>query len=332
MWSDGLSRATAEHAYQHRSHPNAFIFTHKLWPMRTDASLLDLPGIESTMRTVNGVDLHVVAAGDPEDSLVILLHGFPDFWYGWREQIEPLVAAGYRVVVPDQRGYNLSDSPRSTDAYRVDELTADIRALIESEDRESAHVVGHDWGAVIAWQLGITHPEFVDRLGIINVPHPAAFREALRSSAEQLRRSWYVFFFQLPVLPEWALARDEYRLLSDALLESGSAVAFTPVDIERYRASWRTAGSLSGLISWYRAAGLHPTDLLSGSTSDGEQVEAPTLIVWGERDTALVPDLAPMSRQYCPNGRVERFPEATHWVHQEESEAVTELLVGHLEK
>lgn len=300
--------------------------------MQTDASLLDATGVESTIRTVDGVDLHVVTAGDPGDPLVVLLHGFPDFWYGWRHQIEPLVDAGYRVLVPDQRGYNLSESPRGTDAYRIDDLTSDIRALVESEGRESAHVIGHDWGAIVAWTLAIESPAFVDRLGIVNVPHPAAFREALRSSADQLRRSWYVFFFQLPLLPEWILGRDDYRLLSDALLESGSTDAFSAVDIERYRASWQMAGSLSGLINWYRAAGLHPTDLLSGSTEGGELVHAPTCIIWGERDTALSPDLAPMSRQYCPNGGVERFPDASHWVHQEEPEAVTELLVEHLEK
>ncbi len=298
--------------------------------MQTDESLLDSPEISSTMRTVNGVGLHAVAAGDPDDPLVVLLHGFPDFWYGWRHQIEPLADAGYRVLVPDQRGYNLSESPQGIDAYRLDELTADIRALIESEGRDTAHLVGHDWGAIVAWELAIEHPEFVDRLGIVNVPHPAAFREALRSSADQLRRSWYVFFFQLPRLPEWALSRDDYRLLSDALLESGSTAAFSPVDIERYRASWRAAESLSGLINWYRAAGLHPADLLSGSVTDNERVDLTTLIVWGEEDTALSPDLAPMSRQYCPGGRVERFPAATHWVHQEESEAVTELLLDHL--
>jgi pimeloyl-ACP methyl ester carboxylesterase len=306
--------------------------------MQTDASLLDAPSVESTMRTVNGVDLHVVTAGDPEDPLVVLLHGFPDFWYGWRDQIEPLVDAGYRVLVPDQRGYNLSDSPESIDAYRIEALTDDIRALIETEGRDSAHVIGHDWGAIVAWELAI-ESEVVDRLGIVNVPHPRAFQEALRSSAEQLRRSWYVFFFQLPRIPEWVLGHDDYRPLGDALLESGSAAAFSDVDIERYRASWAATDSLSGLVNWYRAAGLHPTDLLLGDSSEraentaytqDEAIDHPTLIVWGEGDTALIPDLAPMSRQYCPNGRVERFPDATHWVHQEEAEAVTALLLEHL--
>lgn len=293
--------------------------------MRTDASLGAELSTRSTIRTVNDVDLHVVTGGDHDDPLVVLLHGFPDFWHGWRHQIEPLIDAGYRVVVPDQRGYNLSDVPTDLDSYRISSLSSDVRELIHWEGRESAHVIGHDWGAMVAWDLALRHPDVVDHLGIVNVPHPSAFQQALRADPEQLKRSWYAAFFQLPRLPEWALARDDFRMLEEALRESGSADAFSEDDIRHYRRSWREVGSLTGMLNWYRAAARRP------DVPPRERVEQPTLIVWGDEDTALIPDLAPMSRQFCPNGRVERFPDRSHWVHMEAHTEVTDLLLDHLD-
>ncbi len=157
--------------------------------------------------SVNGIRLHYVEAGT--GPLVILLHGFPEFWYSWRHQLTALSEAGFRVVAPDQRGYNESDKPAGVSAYRIENLTADIAALVRHLGEPSAHIVGHDWGGVVAWHLPLHHPGLVRRLVILNAPHPALFVQALSRPA-QLLRSWYIFFFQLPWLPEWALRRRNF--------------------------------------------------------------------------------------------------------------------------
>ncbi len=289
----------------------------------TTAPLPDVPSAESTVREVNGVELHVVAAGDPDDPLVVLLHGFPEFWYGWRDHVPGLVEAGYRVLVPDQRGYNRSDKPDGVGAYAIENLSGDVRALIDSTGRESAHVVGHDWGAGVAWDLALRHPETVDRLGIINVPHPSVFEATLKSSPGQLRKSWYMFFFQLPRIPEWAQQRGGFERLVEGL-ETADEGTFTDEDIERYRAAWGREGALTGMLNWYRAL------FRAGEDPPRERVEPPTLVVWGEGDQFLLPEMASESVEYCADGRLERFPDASHWVQHERTEQVVELLVDHL--
>ena len=289
-----------------------------------DAPLPETPTATSTFRNVNGVDLHVVTAGDESDPLVVLLHGFPEFWYEWREYVEPLVDAGYRVLVPDQRGYNLSDKPVSVRQYRISLLSGDIAELVASEGRESAHVVGHDWGAAVAWDLALRRPEVVDRLGIVNVPHPTVIAQQLRTNLTQLRKSWYVFYFQLPVLPEWTARRREFALLVGAL-DSARPGAFDETDFERYRAAWGRSGALTAMLNWYRAAVRH------SERPSREDVAAETLLLWGEDDQALVPEMAPMSFEYCQEGRLETFPDATHWIVHERREEITELLLSHLD-
>jgi len=290
----------------------------------TGVRLPDVPSAESVYRDVNGVELHTVVAGDESDPLVVLLHGFPEFWYGWHRQIAPLVEAGYRVVVPDQRGYNASEKPDGVRSYRLSELVGDVVGLVESEGGDSAHVVGHDWGAVVAWHLALSRPEVVDRLGIVNVPHPTAYRETLRSNLAQLRRSWYVFYFQLPRIPEWLSARDDFAFWVSALRDGARPGTFSDADIARYRTAWSQDGAPRAMINWYRALVRH------GEAPPRERVAAPTLVVWGENDQALVPELAPKSVDYCEDGRLERFPDATHWVNHEEPERVADLLVEHL--
>lgn len=282
-----------------------------------------VPGATASRRQIGGVDLHVVAAGDPADPLVVLLHGFPDFWYGWREQLPGLVEAGYRVLVPDQRGYNRSDAPTGLDAYRTSVLSRDVAGLIASEGRDRAHVVGHDWGAAVAWDLALRQPAVVDRLGIINVPHPTVLRRTLRSNPRQLARSWYVFAFQLPGVPEWALGRRDGALLARLLRESANPGTFSEADLARYRAAWRR-GSIRAMVDYYRAAARRPESL------PRRHVQAPALVLWGEDDVALVPEMAEESLTYCVDGDLQTFPAASHWVHLEESDAVTDALVDHL--
>jgi pimeloyl-ACP methyl ester carboxylesterase len=284
-------------------------------PERVDAN--------SSRRTVNGIELHVVTAGDRADPLVVLLHGFPEYWYEWRSQIGPLVDAGYRVLVPDQRGYNRSEKPDGVRAYRTAELARDVVALIATEERDAAHVVGHDWGGVVAWYLACRFPGAVDRLAVVNAPHPTAYRRQLLANLEQLRRSWYAVCFQLPWLPEFACRYDEYHLLERALRETAAPGTFTETDLARYRRSWSRTRALTGMLNWYRAATRYPP------IPAIDRVAAPTLVVWGEDDSALVPALAVDSAAFCAEHRLEILPGVSHWVPHEEPERLTELLLEH---
>ncbi|MGI8748579.1 MAG: alpha/beta fold hydrolase, partial [Deinococcus sp.] len=172
-----------------------------------------MPGLRSTLLALDGVTLHLVEAGPADGPPVVLLHGFPEFWYGWRRQIGALAEAGYRVMVPDMRGYNLSDKPCGVAAYGMEALTGDLLALLDARGYERASVVGHDWGAAVAWSFALRHPERVARLVILNVPHPAVFARTLRRSRAQRARSWYMFFFQLPLLPELLLRAGRCGLM-----------------------------------------------------------------------------------------------------------------------
>ena len=287
----------------------------------TDASLLTAPNVASSSREVNGVRLHVVTAGEPNAPLVVLLHGHPDFWYGWRHQIGPLVDAGYRVVVPDQRGCNLSEAPDGINAYRMSNLVADVRELIRSEGRESAHVVGHDFGAFVAWNVALRDPAIVDRLGICNVPHPTVYRETLRSSLRQIARSWYVWFYQLPKLPEWMLRRNGMDNMVATLEVSSKEGTFDDEAFTRYQAAWQHTG-IEPRINWYRG-------FRRSERPQRDTVVQPTLICWGEDDVGLIPSMAEQSLDYCEIGRLRTFPDASHWVHHERK-AVTDELLDHL--
>ncbi|MCD2205057.1 alpha/beta fold hydrolase [Halobacterium sp. KA-6] len=291
---------------------------------KIDAELLAEPTAESVYWEVNNVELHVVTAGNEGDPVVVFLHGFPEFWYSWREHVQPFVDAGYRVLIPDQRGYYLSETPSGTDAYRISLLSGDIAELLENTGAEPAHVVGHDWGASVAWDLSLRHPDVVDRLAILNVPHPTVFVETLTSSVQQMRKSWYMFFFQLPWIPEWYMRRNDYAFPT-AALRGAQAGTFSETDLRRYRAAWDRGNSLTGMINWYRALFRHRED------PPRETVSAPTLVCWGERDQFLLTEMAAKSLDYCDQGRLERFPDATHWIHHEQPARVTEVLLDHFQ-
>jgi epoxide hydrolase 4 len=283
---------------------------------------------------VGGVRLHVVEAGS--GPLVVLLHGFPEFWYSWRHQIPALADAGFRVVAPDMRGYNVSDKPRGLAAYSGEALAGDVCGLIEALGEERAHVVGHDWGAQVAWETAMRHPSRVDRLAILNVPHPVRMLEGLRT-LRQLRRSWYMFFFQLPFVPEAALRAGDFAIPRRVLRrDSVSPDAFSEEDIERFVDAWSQPGALTAMLAYYRAAVRSPAAIRGvlgrGDGAPGVRVvEAPTLVIWGERDTALGTELAEPDRRWVPNLiGVERLPDASHWVQNDAPERVNELLIDFL--
>lgn len=275
---------------------------------------------------LDDVTLHTVLAG--EGPLVVLLHGFPDFWYSWRHQIDPLVAAGFRVAVPDMRGYNLSSKPQGIHHYRPEFLMADVAHLIDALGEKKAHLVGHDWGANIAWLFAMNFAPKLNKLVICNVPHPVVFQKHLFTIRQGLKRSWYVFFFQLPWLPERSLLAQDCRSLRTILkVDPVHKENFTPEDIERYVEAFKQPGAATAAINYYRA-------IFRVSKADAKKmvrpIEAQTLMLWGLKDRYLGPELVDTPKNLVPNLRVERFEDASHWVHGDIPERVNEHLIAFL--
>ncbi|GAC1469638.1 MAG: alpha/beta hydrolase [Isosphaeraceae bacterium] len=272
-----------------------------------------------------GVTLHVARAGPEDGPLVVLLHGFPEFWYGWRHQIGPLAQAGFRVLAPDQRGYNLSEKPRGLIHYALDALADDVLALIDATGRTKASVVGHDWGGIVAWWLALRHPEKVERVAVLNAPHPEFLLKGIRKHPSQLLRSWYVLYFQLPWLPEAGLGWAHGKALAESLRKTSRPGAFTDDDLARYRQAWSQPGALKAMINWYRAAVRAMPDLPADP-----RIHVPALIGWGTKDAFILPEVAHDALARCDQARLVFFEEATHWVHLEEPERVNHLLTGFL--
>ena len=279
--------------------------------------------LEHSYIETNGIRLHVVQAGPKSGTPILLLHGFPENWRCWIRQLPALVSAGCRVIIPDQRGYNLSDKPGGIKNYSISELTNDVVGLIDALDYEKVNLVGHDFGAAAAWSVGIWKPERLHRLGILNVPHPAVMQRFLRRDLEQLRRSWYILFFQLPRLPEAAMRAQDWRRMIGALQASGKAHTFTSEDIEKYKEAWSQPGAITAMLNWYRAAVRYPLTM-----SDDQCVRVPTLMMWGMNDVALTHRLARPSMDYCNEGNLIFFPEATHWVQRDEADEVNRHLLN----
>ncbi len=277
--------------------------------------------------STNGIHLHIAEAGPSNGLLVFLLHGFPEFWYGWRNHIQPLSARGFHVVAPDQRGYNLSDKPRGVASYHLDHLSADIVGLADHFGRETFAVVGHDWGASVGWWLAGQHPNRVERLAVLNAPHPAVWVEAMRNNPIQKRKSSYVRLFQIPYLPEFLIGLNRSKALSKAFRDSIRAEAFTDGDLKEYRKTWSQRGALTAMVNYYRALLRKP---LAPSTV--YRISCPTLIIWGKRDAYAVPELAEASLRLCDKGRIVWLDQSTHWVQYDERDRVTELFIEFLNR
>jgi len=280
---------------------------------------------EERFLETNGVRLHTILAGPETGPLVVLLHGFPEFWFGWRRQIDALAAAGYRVAAPDQRGYNTSDKPQGISAYGIDELASDAVGLFAALGRERGTLVGHDWGAAVTWWAALRYPERIEKIAILNVPHPLVMRAQMKKNFRQLMRSWYMFFFQLPKLPEAMLSFGTFSRTAASLKKSSRPGTFTEEDLVRYIAAWSEPGAPTGMINWYRALmRVQPARLVS------PRVKIPTLMIWGAQDRFLGRELAQPSIDMCDQGRLEFIEEATHWVQHEEPERVNRLLLEFL--
>ncbi|EIM25117.1 alpha/beta fold hydrolase [Microvirga lotononidis] len=281
------------------------------------------PRIPGTRYQIDGVTLHAIEAGAQDGPLIILLHGFPEFWWGWRYQIGPLADAGFRVLVPDQRGYNLSDKPEGRRAYDLERLARDVVGLADALGREKFSVVGHDWGGLVAWWTASRYPDRVEKLVVLNAPHPAVAGSYMRSHPSQMVRSLYVGFFQIPFLPEAMLSANGHRSLKDALRRTSRPGTFSDEDLARYETAWVQPGAVTAMLNWYRALPFKP-DMKDPT------VRAPTFVIWGTRDRFLERGLAEASLALCRSGDVRWIETATHWVQHEEPEAVNAAMVEFL--
>ena len=268
--------------------------------------------------TTNGVKLHYVTQG--EGDLMLMLHGFPEFWYSWRNQI-PEFAQDYKVVALDLRGYNDSDKPADKSAYVMDEFIRDVEGVIKGLGYDKCILVGHDWGGAIAWNFAYAHPEMVERLIILNLPHPAKFAEGMRNP-QQLLRSSYMFFFQIPWLPEFLIQSSDYQPIETAI--KGMAVnksAFSKEDLEAYKDAAAKRGAMTATLNYYR--NIFQQRMTS---QDWSVLEVPTLMIWGEKDTALGKELTYGTEAYVRDFKIKYIPDCSHWVQQEKPELVNQYM------
>ena len=272
-----------------------------------------------------GARLHCAEIGPADGPLVVMLHGFPQFWYSWRDIAPRLADAGYRVVAPDQRGYNFS-SKRGP--FTVTALTQDIVNLVNALGQPRAHIVGHDWGGAIAWALGSARPAVVDRLAVINLPHlNSFFTAAVRGNLTQLAKSYYIGLIQIPRLPEAALSANGFRGMKKALTDSALPGTYSDEVLQRYVSAWAKPGALRAMLGWYRAI---PAQAARNQLQPYMQaIAARTLVLFGEKDVALDVRVAVEGMKDVPNGRLVRFPDNSHFLPEERPAEVADLLVEH---
>lgn len=279
-----------------------------------------------TTRTVeaNGFRFAVDQAGEG-DHLALCLHGFPESRFSWRHQLPLLAEMGYRAWAPDLRGYGETEpKPKAVSAYLIDRLMEDVAALIDASGAKKVTLIGHDWGAGLAWTFAANAVRPLERLVIMNVPHPGVMSAQLsRGNWAQLRRSWYMFFFQIPGLPELMMTADRARATRRAFYDMAKdKTHFTPDVLDRYASDALRPGAMTGMINWYRAA------FRLGGKLRGPWpvIQPPTLIVWGEEDAALGVELLDGTEAYVRDLTIRRLPGVSHWVQQEAPEKVNAIL------
>ena len=276
-------------------------------------------GIKHDYLVSNGIRLHYVTQG--EGSLMLMLHGFPEFWYSWRYQISEF-AQDYKVVAIDLRGYNESEKPQNREDYAIAELVKDVEGIIKGLGYERCILVGHDWGGALAWSFAYAYPEMLEKLIVMNLPHPAKFATALRSNLQQMLRSWYILFFQLPLLPELAFQFDDYRAISSAFIDSViDKTVFTDEDIAAYKKAAAKPGALTAMLNYYR--NIFP-GLLAPRT--WEMLPIPTLMIWGENDKFLGKELTYETQDYVKDLQLKYIPNCSHWVQQEKPDLVNQYM------
>jgi pimeloyl-ACP methyl ester carboxylesterase len=281
---------------------------------------------------VNGVRLHYVSAG--KGKLILFVHGFPEFWYGWKNQLTEF-GQDYQAVAPDLRGYNLSSKPAPVDQYQTGYIVEDVYALVKCLGYRRFFLVGHDWGGVIAWILASRYPRSVERLIIINAPHPAVFARELRENPAQQQASQYMAMFRNPQAEQFLSANDYAGLVDSVLGEGLRQGYFTEEDRHSYVAAWSQPGALTGGLNYYRAAALGPslreTTQEEHKLPDG-RIDVPTLVIWGEKDRYLLTGNLDGLDQFVPNLAVKRIPDASHWVVHEKPTLVNSYIRDFIER
>lgn len=269
--------------------------------------------------STDGVNLHYVSQG--EGKLMLMLHGFPEFWYSWRHQLIEF-ASDYHAVAVDLRGYNDSDKPQEVEAYTMSKLIEDVRGVIRGLGYESCILVGHDWGGAIAWNFAHAYPELVEKLIVLNIPHPAKFAEGLQT-VQQLLKSWYVFVFQLPLLPELILQANDYQAIASMFREMAiDKSAFTTEDLNAFKDAAAKRGALTAMINYYRGIGKELFD----RDRSWSVLNIPTLMIWGENDTALGKELTYGTEDYVRDLQIKYIPNCSHWVQQEQPILVNQYI------
>jgi epoxide hydrolase 4 len=300
--------------------------------------------LEHRLVRTNGVRLHCVVDG--EGPLVLLLHGFPEFWYSWRHQIAAL-APRFRVVAPDLRGYNESEKPAGVSAYAMPQLAADVEGLVHAFGEREAAIVGHDWGGAVAWSVAMERPAVTRKLAVLNCPHPAIMTRQLRANPRQMARSWYMFFFQIPWLPEFLLGLGHARVIGRAMSRATVRPdALGDDDIQRLRDAAMHSGALRSALNYYRAAFRDRSNAAAlpavlrrflygdeelppprAALEDWPRIGAPTLLIWGEQDIALGKELTVgMEPLFSGHFEIRYVPDAGHFVHQEQPALVSRWL------
>jgi pimeloyl-ACP methyl ester carboxylesterase len=286
---------------------------------------------------VNGVKLHYVTVG--KGKLIMFVHGFPEFWYEWKNQLAQF-GTEYQAVAPDMRGYNLSSKPAEVDQYQVKYLVEDLRALAEKLGHKKFILVAHDWGGAVAWAFAIAHPDYLEKLVIINAPHPGVFARELRENPDQQKASQYMLMFRSPQA-EQILSANNYATLVQVVLGEGlKNGVFNEDDKKAYIEAWSQPGALTGGLNYYRAAKVGPpsspddksTANFAGMDAASLVVKVPTLVIWGEKDTALLTGNLDGLDKFVPNLTIKRIPDGTHWVIHEKPDLVNGYIKEFIKK
>lgn len=283
-------------------------------------------------KVANGeVQLHYVAEGPSDGEPVLLLHGFPEYSYTWRNQMKALAEAGYRAIAPDLRGYNLSDKPKGVEAYAMQHLVSDVEAFFKAFGWSQANLIAHDWGAAIAWVFASYYQPLLKKFVVIDLPHPAVFREAQRTNIVQLQRSWYVWFFQSLDAPEKLFGDNLDFFMQWVFQLDTDRTIFSPEDLAHYRQMLIQPGQLTAAINYYRANSA-PSNLVSDEPVKLPLIKVPTLLLYGEEDFAFAPEVWGKSGAWCSGPfRSVGLPGKSHWLPEEAPQEVNRLLLEHLQ-
>jgi epoxide hydrolase 4 len=281
--------------------------------------------IRKAVASLNGIEIHYAERGTGE--LVIFLHGFPEFWYAWRRQLEAIGESHHAVAV-DMRGYNLSSKPHGTKPYRAADVAKDIVALADHLGARKFSLVGHDWGGVIAWRIAADYPDRLDKLVIINAPHPAIMKRELLHNSRQRRASSYILFLRLPGVARVLKAFD-FKLLRPVLERGLRKGYFDKHDVDEYLKAWSQPGAIRGSVAYYKSVSAVSV-FRNDKGIDERRTSAPTLVIWGERDRYLLPGLLDGLDKYVDDLTVHRVPDASHWIVHEKPALINSMIRGFL--